>query len=494
MFHVQDLLLAEPLLRAVDGLPEARAEGLCRPGDGDPAGWLVLLDLTELSRSPLADGDTSSVADLLRTCRGAAALLCRCDSVPQSLRSEAVRARLPIIHVPPTVTPMRLITLVHELSADRGQSRAWRRLSALGTLAEALGSKAPEQSLLTKYWETTKNVGVVLSQDGEIVASVGELPVRTIERTVRGEDPVAREFHVGRWLLSAFPIEPEPASWSTGAGLWLVVGKRSSSGVGHVSRSAPVASALMQLLGVAARSRRQHSRAEQLRDSRVVSELVFGGPDPERLELQLHARGFPKDLAYRVVVAGRGIVPTDPGVAVEAVELAAGHNVPVIVSTLERAIVMITADPGASILDQILATLPSPVGVSDLGATVAAGPALYRQARVARASASLADETSGSSGWAHFTRCRPLPQAVGRLDTAALQAVAKPVDDRLEQTSGGAEFGGALVEEGFDVRAVAKRIHVHPNTVRNRVAALLGDGVLERSDLELWYFAREAMC
>ncbi|ALA68486.1 hypothetical protein CLAC_04215 [Corynebacterium lactis RW2-5] len=392
--------------------------------------------------------------------------------------------------MPSQVTPRELISLVQGLNSARTDTRAWRRLNALGVLAESLASKAPEQSLLTKYSEITTNVGLVISQDGEIVASVGELPVRTIERTVRGAEPRMRQFSIGRWLLSAFPVEPELTSWSLGSGYWLVLGKRAASASDYVAQSAPVASALIQLLKVAARSRQQHSRAEQLRDSRVVSELAYGTSDPERLELQMISRGFSRGAGYRVVVAGQGVVATDPGIAVEALERAANNKLPVVVSSLERTLVLVVAEqPNEGALESLCAALPSPVGISGLATSVDLGSCLYRQARLAKLAASLSDAPNIP---AHFERCRPLVKAVGALDDAAARSLAAAVEQKVGSIADGGRFASALVEESFDVRRVAKRMQVHPNTVRNRQAALLGDGVLKASDIELWYFTAGA--
>lgn len=500
MFDVQDLLLAEPRLRPVGRPRSIQAEGLCRVGDGDTAGWLVLVDLTSpgslnTGRAPAPDdADTTSIHTLLRQCSDAAAVLCRSHSPSAQVEAAAESLGLPLIHVPSQVTPRELISLVQGLNSARTDTRAWRRLNALGVLAESLASKAPEQSLLTKYSEITTNVGLVISQDGEIVASVGELPVRTIERTVRGAEPRMRQFSIGRWLLSAFPVEPELTSWSLGSGYWLVLGKRAASASAYVAQSAPVASALIQLLKVAARSRQQHSRAEQLRDSRVVSELVYGTSDPERLELQMISRGFSRDAGYRVVVAGHGVVATDPGIAVEALERAANNKLPVVVSSLERTLVLVVAEQpneGArrSALESLCAALPSPVGISGLATSVDLGSCLYRQARLAKLAASLSDAPHIP---AHFERCRPLVKAVGALDDAAARSLAAAVEQKLGSIADGGRFASALVEESFDVRRVAKRMQVHPNTVRNRQAALLGDGVLKASDIELWYFTAGA--
>lgn len=269
-----------------------------------------------------------------------------------------------------------------------------------------------------------------------------------------------------------------------------MLGKRAASASDYVAQSAPVASALIQLLKVAARSRQQHSRAEQFRDSRVVSELAYGTSDPERLELQMISRGFSRGAGYRVVVAGQGVVATDPGIAVEALERAANNKLPVVVSSLERTLVLVVAEqPNEGALESLCAALPSPVGISGLATSVDLGSCLYRQARLAKLAASLSDAPNIP---AHFERCRPLVKAVGALDDAAARSLAAAVEQKVGSIADGGRFASALVEESFDVRRVAKRMQVHPNTVRNRQAALLGDGVLKASDIELWYFTAGA--
>lgn len=486
---IDDLLLAEPRLEAINdattNLHDIEFTGLCRLGDGDVAGWLVLVDGTELT------------TELVHRCQQAAGIILYGKIPPGLLLSVAVtaaeRAGLAVIRAPKELSARELIQLVQTVASSKPDTAVWHRLTALSTMSAELASNAPEQALLAKYNALTRNLGLVLDPDAKILASVGELPVRTIVRSIRGVEPVTHYFHVGRWLLTAVPLTPpEPGARFNPAGVyWLVVAKREDEASHHVKDTAPILNALIHLLKVAIEAKMKLTRAEQFRDSRVVSELVFGSSDYEKLQLQLMARGFGTDLHYRIVVAGHKSAATEPGVAVAAVAKANAARVPMVITALDRRIVIVVGGPAPGTenlsgdIRALVETLPKPVGISAPSDNLMDGPQLYWQAQVAR----LSSTAEPSGAYTDFRHARPLVRAAGQVGEETLRAVVAPLAQRMQEIPGGTEFFLAAVEEDFDVRAVARRLSVHPNTARNRISALFGDGEMTKSDVELWYYS-----
>lgn len=483
MFELQDLLLAEPRLRLLNRQRESvQIHGVCGEGDGDPTGWLLLVDGAAIS--------ASEYRHLAKKYAPAAALMWHGQSVPDEMVLAAGTEGVPIVHLPEDMDRRIIYELAQQLDRGRPDASAWRRLMALSHFSKSLVSKTPEQDLLAKYLEMTRNAALLLTMDGEVLASAGELPVRTIVRSLRGAIAEPEQFHIGRWLITAVPVDPREIQWNSGNGIWFVVGRRDGSAVQPVRENDPVVSAALQLLNVAIESRRQLSHAENFRSSRVVSELISGRGDADQLELQLTSRGFQRNGDFAIVVAGNSRLSAEPGVAVDAISIAAQLNIPIIVAYLERRIVVVVA--WAKGVEAIVDALPEPVGVSAPVGELQRAPHAYRQSKLAYLATSVARaRTLGRR--LYFNKSRPLVKAVSLLQSSELAACSSEIDNRLAAIADGYEFGTALVEEGFDLRATARRCGVHVNTVRNRLAAVLDDDHVTRADLELWYFAHRLL-
>lgn len=479
MFELQDLLLAEPRLRLLNSQRESvQVHGVCREDDGDSTGWLVLLDGHSVP--------SSEHRQLVKKCAHSAAIMWHDEQVPDDVVTAAGTEGIPLVHLPADLERRRVYELAQQLDRGRPDANAWRRLMALSHLSKSLVAKTPEQDLLAKYQEMTRNVSLLLAMDGQVLASAGELPVRTIARTLRGSAPEPSQFHVGRWLLTAVPVDRNEVRWNSGNGFWLVVGRRDGASVQSVRENDPVLSALLQLLNVAIESRRQLSHVENFRSSRVVSELISGRGDADQLELQLTSRGFKRNSKFAIIVAGNSRLSAEPGVAVEAISLAAQKNSPIIVAHLERRIVVVVACDTS--IRAIVEALPEPVGVSTPLTELHRAPNAYRQAKLAYISTAI-ETTDSSTSRQYFAKSRPLVRAVSKLTNSELSACTSDVDARLNRMTDGSAFGTILVEESFDLRKTARRCGVHVNTVRNRMTSLLDGELFTRADLELWYFA-----
>ncbi|MEJ6019283.1 helix-turn-helix domain-containing protein [Corynebacterium sp. H113] len=471
MFTLGDLMLAHTELRLVTETNTNRSmTAMCRLGDGEVADWFVIVDGAQRARGAAAIHQLTT----------AGAVLWHGDSVPPEVVSAAGGHGIPLVQLPESTPLTEIYAAVAALGQRVRDTSSWRKLTAIDRLSSALMSRQPEAELISEYTRLTNNTALLTNIDGDVVASTGQLPARTLARVLRGRRPTTHSARIGRWAVTAIPITAGDGAWAVGDGKWFVIGVRAADPpLAHD----PVALAAQKLLLVATESRRQLSQAETMRATSVVASLIYGDGDIDELVNALVSRGFSRDAEYRIIAAGNRRKAAEPGVGVAAAEAAARSSAPLLLAPVEGRLVAVVESGLAD--DAIAAALPEPVGMSQPFGRVRTAQQAWRQAKVAQLS-ETPHETVRS-----FDDCAAFAQAAALLDAAALAQCVRKTDTALDSLGDGYQLANALMEENFVVKATAKRMGVHMNTVRNRLDVLYDERGITREDIVMWHLWRQ---
>lgn len=491
---VSDLLVEEPWLRLISPrAPDRLFHGLCAPGEGDVAGWLVFVEADNVTlRARLRDLEgacgvvwrrlTGPTAED-RPSGGSAAAL---DQHDHDLIRQAQARGILLIQCDPRLTRNDIQMAVSRLQRRNPNIRSWRRLTVTEKLSPALLAPRPEEGLLERFSRLSGEAVLYLAREGEVLASAGELPARSIARQLRGVRDNQVTFRLGRWSVYARSVAVSDTQRVVGESTWLVRGLRSGNAP---DPGDPSAAALTDLLLVVKEQRNNISKAQLINASELLEGFRSDEADKEKIIQGLLSRGFSHQAQIRLLVAGQ---PGDgfrtelhPAPTAVAGEIGA----PLVIGNLQGRLGVLTTDSDQ--IRRLAATLPPPVGVSAgaRGVQVAAnsGLVVWRQALVAALNADgrHAEEVE-HDGVALFDDCGPVERAAATLRQTDLRACVEGLDAELNGLKGGIDIALALVRHDLSSGRAAKDVGVHPNTVRNRLQALAEAHRFRPFDLGLW--------
>lgn len=483
--RLSDVLLECPDLSLPAGVsPDLAFVGLCTWAEtlnGPPeaaAGWLIMA-------SP-ADGE---LPVLRRSATGqhAAAILWWGPSAGQP----PLGAGTPVVLAPPGLRSVDVRATVDELLRRLPNIQEWRRLSAHAALTEALLSPEPESELLARFATLTGEAAVVLGVDHEVVASTGELPVRSVARHLaRLERPTA-QFRLGRWSVTATRLSAPLHGNEDGA--WLARARRHDA---LPDPQLPAAVALRELLVVYAETRRNLSRRQVMRASELLNRLVSPIATKDGLEEALLNRGFPRHAHLALLHAG-GREEVFRQEHIDAVVAAAARSlVPALAGFVNGrlAVLTVTSDEGddiaqrRSVIKELVEALPAPVGVSLPFTDIAHATRAWRECAVA----AVIHEDERAAGVAKprpavfFSQCNSVAHVAAALGFTQLGKTVESVQAAVESVPGAADVVAAMVANDYSIPRAAKTLSCHPNTVRNRLESLAEHGQFSHGDFELW--------
>ncbi|MDO5032133.1 helix-turn-helix domain-containing protein [Corynebacterium sp.] len=469
------------LLTYAESAPDTGDAGAAAEAGNIARPWLI-------SATP-ADGE---LAVLVRSRPHAAAFVWFGPPPAQTHVSGPTRDLPPVFVAGEGLTHAELRACVDAQIRKQPNIREWRRLSAVEALSSALATANPEQEMLARYAALTGEAALIVTLDGDIRASVGELPARSIVRTLIREAGTELSYRSGRWALRAIQAGVNPAVQVGGETLWVVRGRRNDR---IPDAAAPAAIALRDVLGTLVEARRHHSQDRVMGSTEILLRLTRLDANKDGLAEALERRGFSGRAQLRLIHAGtvnevhrqEFLMPVTAAAEREMIPLLAGY--------VDGRIAVLVADgPG---VDAVVGALPAPVGVSACFSSRSDGVVSWREARVAAAIAGVDmnkpvdnAQNAGDSASVFFEACGAAARAAAQLGSLRLGECVASLDAALEGIKEAQEVLTAWVQEEFSIPRAAKRLGRHANTVRNRLDEISQVYPLSMADAQLWYLWR----
>ena len=411
--------------------------------------------------------------------------------VPRALADAAAARGLPLVAVP-LETPFREIVGFINRSMLSTDLRALQRLSSLQRyLTDALREEDPESTMIERLASVTDATALVFGPDGRVEATSGDAPAPELWAQLADRREGVVEIEVDGWKAVATAVGAE----LPGARRRLVLAHRGPAPAGRLTRqalqaTAPLLSAVARLADVA------HTQEQAIRGA-LLDDMMAGGSPSELRSLAARTAPFGLDFAEpaRVVV----VVPHprdgrehgdvhDRRAALEAALLRA--RLPHLIGARGGGLAALVQGPPAAVRAAVR-------GVVDADPALVAG--IGRPAEdVAAVSHSLRDAELAAERVGHEFERRLLEFEDFDLGTlliseAPRERIAPKVEELRELLRAHPRLYDALVawfEHDMDVGAAARSLHLHPNSLRYRLARiekLLGRSLRQPSTIASLY-------
>ena len=491
VFTLGDQLAQEELaLELVAGGADARGRRVAgahsieieRPSAWLAPDWVMLTTGARLRGS--ASAQRQLVAELDET--GATALGLgvglQFQRVPPALLAEARARGFPVFAVP-LRTPFREIVTAINRALLSSDLRTYQRLASMQLyLVDALREDHPRRAVVARLAELLDASVLVLSPAGGVELTAGDAPAGTLWSAIDERPTALHELDVEGWHAVATPVlatDGEPQEW-------LVVASRRATFAHGLTK--PVAQAAAPLLAATARlSETERSQQRAIRAA-LLDDLAEGG---DAHELAARAATFGLDLA----TPARALVVR--GVAHEALERELDHAgaVHLVSDRSDDALVALVQGADGAVRAHVEALLEGAKdAVAGVGRPVEAIDAVAH---------SLRDAQLGVSRLALAPRDGdPRLLAFEDFDLALLLVSEAPPDrirPKVEAWTAPLlakpmlwEAVVAYFDHDLDVVRTAAALHLHPNSLRYRLARvekLLGRSLKQPSTVAGLYIA-----
>lgn len=392
------------------------------------------------------------------------------DHVPEALLEEGEARGFPIFAVPKHTQFREVVSFV-DTALSGGEAPLFRRLSSLQRyVLDALRDPEPEAAVVERLARFLDASVAVLGAEGRPELAVGKVPTEAVWEFVKNRVPKLVEAEVDGWHVVAMPL----ASLAAEPPRWLLIASRSSGFAAALARSAAETTA--PLLAAMERLR------EVVRNQKdaVKGALLDESLDPVNARdlpaLAARAAGFQVDFSQpaRIVVLRECAAlsePVDLSVLQHELEEALGPtSIPHLLTERDRAVVaLIQGGDTRGLLETLLAAQPGAVaGIGRPFETLAAARHSLRDAELAARGASR--------------QAGPRILAFEDFDLGTLLvSEAQPawlgpkVEELMAPIRANPSLYEALTswfEHDLDIAAAAARLHLHPNSLRYRLARI----------------------
>jgi purine catabolism regulator len=392
------------------------------------------------------------------------------DHVPEAMIEEGEARGFPIFAVPKDTQFREVVSFV-DTALSGGEAPLFRRLSSLQRyVLDALRDAEPEAAVVDRLARFLDASVAVLGSEGEPELAVGKVPTAAVWEFVKHRVPKLVEADVDGWHVVAMPL----ASAAAEPPRWLLLARRSSGFAAALARAAAETTA--PLLAAMERLREVVRNQEDAVKGALLDESLNPIDARDLPALAARAAAFGVDFSEiaRVVVlrecAALG-APVDLSVLQHELEEALGSaGVPHLLSERDGAVVaLIQAGEPRALLDGLLAAQPGAVaGIGRPCESVAAAHYSLRDAELAARGASR--------------QAGPRILAFEDFDLGTLLvSEAQPawlgpkVEELMAPIRANASLYEALTswfEHDLDIAAAAARLHLHPNSLRYRLARI----------------------
>lgn len=412
------------------------------------------------------------------------------DRVPAPIVDEASHQGLPILTLPADFTPATLLRTIHDAAGNQAFAIVGRALSVQTDLIDALTYPDVERELVNRLSTRLGVSAILYDHHCEVLASQGEAPIHLIKDQI---DPAAdseRRQTIGRWNVSISPLGVP------GGVYWLGLAWTSGQDLTYeIVRSTRYA--LQKLLAAHITTETVSRRQDQVQRAQLLTELLEGVSASRlaRMRDQLVLLEFPREDTYHIhlVQPRTPKRPSDTGDAthlpVDRVldtiqNIAEGQRTSVLMAERELDYVIL-APVNQALVHELVAAIPDAAhGVSSTFTDLA-------QARVALRQAEMSLMTSARKG-----RLTPFDE-VGFINFVLAQVPAETLNDKAQEVLAGMPADGLVsqtiieyLNQGMDIQATAKAMHLHPNSIRYRLGRaeeILGRSMADPETITLLY-------
>lgn len=467
--HIADLVVMEPRLRRINKAQDSEVfVGLCAEGDGDVTGWLVL---------PRAEGTPRAIQRRLANAAGVVFLE---SEFPEQEILDSVDGTVSLLYGTEGLTRQDIRRAVDELLRRQPNLTSWRKLSTIGQLSPGLVNPAPESEILSRFARFSGDSVLLLAVDGRVIAAAGELPARSIARSLSVvTNHSTTTLHVGRWKVFARWLNLAGESPSFDHGYWLIRGRQTSR---DADFDDPAFAALEELLTASLLAQRNIQRNHVAESSALLMALCDDSSNKEEVTTTLRRRGFSEHAKMRLIVSDSVKDSYRSDVRDKAFAVAQDAGVPLVLGYVAGRTCVLTTQSGAEA--KIADVLFGSVGLSDGFDTVQEGPQAWLQALVAAVVVERKHSLHLQS--MEFSQCSAIEKAAAYLGQRGLEDTVGELDRAIGSIKDGEEIFHAYETERFSVARAAKVVGVHANTVRHRLEALTERIRFSDADLVLW--------
>ncbi|HEX2071828.1 MAG TPA: PucR family transcriptional regulator ligand-binding domain-containing protein [Thermoleophilaceae bacterium] len=395
------------------------------------------------------------------------------DRVPKAMLDEARRRDFPIFTVPEELPFRVIVDTVNQSLLSEHIAVAQRSLSIQRYLMDTLSSPEPRDDLVTRLAQVLQSAVIVFRHDGRVLLRRGALPADEIWTAVCVREPREQDFHLGDLHVRSAPV-----AISGGPTEWLVVGSPRDHVAPALARD--VVRGACKLLAVLGRARRVAVLEERNARAQLLERLA--GRDIEAIDIdRLRIFGIGVADGVRAVsLAPPPGVEGQPARLAEVLEggLARAH-VPHLLWPADEDLVLLAEDAGldveALLVEAHEAGQPVVASSGRLVNDVDSIAASVHDARVglagllrsgAQAGAAISVEDFDVAEWL-------VSEANGSAGHRAERALS-----RLRAHPEMYETLVAYLESDLKVKATARALNLHPNSLRYRLSRI--EEILER--------------
>lgn len=428
-------------------------------------GWLAVTEGISLAHGPESVG-----RDLIRAIhqRGAAAIVVKLgrawSNVPAGFIDEALHLKLPLYTMSGEMSVGYFLRYVHEATGIEDLAVLSRALAIQTDLLAALAYPDVEAELVRRLADSLRISAVLYGPDLQVIASQGAAPVHLIAETIHAH--AGPRTRLGRWEVNLGSIETMAKAY------WLALawqpGQEPSAEVLRSSRRA-IEQLLRAHSTTVATSRTQDYRQR----AQLLSEFLSGVDEArlERLRDQLVLVRFPREGMFQVHMIRP--VHKDPTwtsrtdmIATNVLEMTSNRGVQVLLGVHDGAFVVLHT--GREEFSRLLLDIsPSDHhGSSSTYSDLLQSRAAFRQAGISLSAGSR------QGTFLPFYRVGFAEFVLGHVPAEELRVKAD------QELSGLAEYPSAIetlvhyLRHGLDVQATGIAMHLHPNSIRYRLAKI----------------------
>ena len=396
--------------------------------------------------------------------------------VPPAVLEEAAARSFPVFAVP-LRTPFREIVGSINRALLSSDLRAYQRLSSMQLyLLDALRGTDPRTAITGRLATLLHASVVVLSPAGEVLLAAGDAPAQLLSAALDGRPIALHEFEADGWHTVAAPV--------LGAGdatqEWLVVATRGSEFANPLTK--PVVQAAAPLLAATARLGEAERAQERAIRAALLGELLRGGGDLPALASRAASLGLDLAEPARVVmIAGEDAAGAlaDGFSAASLPHLAAGD-------------VLLVQGPDAAIRGTVAELLAArPRALAGLGRRVRAHEAV----RDSHRDAQLALQRLAFEPAERMLSFEDFELGLLLISEAPPERIQPKVEAWTAPLRANPMLWDAVVayfEHDQDVPRAAESLHLHPNSMRYRLARvekLMGRSLKRPSTVAAIYIA-----